>query len=174
VLRACDGLRANMLAVQSKSSESKNWRPGSRWRPRLPKTPGQGLLGSWHAKLLRIDRMQCVLFCHHPTRFPLFRAGLKAAQFAQLGRWHRELLLAMLASQGVAGPTGLDAAPRSRCQMPQTDGQQRGFGFSQHPEDGKAASSRNEFGSATVHRRLYTDQSHDHASRAGRCGPLEH
>ena len=62
----------------------------------------QSPLGSWHANLLRIDRVQCVLFCHDATRFALFLSGLKAPQFAELGRLHRELFLETLASQGTA------------------------------------------------------------------------
>lgn len=27
-----------------------------------------GGLGSWHARLVRFDRVQCVLFCHDETR----------------------------------------------------------------------------------------------------------
>ena len=59
-------------------------------------------LGQWHAHLLILDRRQCVLFCHDLTRYTLFLPGLRAPQFAELGRWHRELFLATLEAQGLA------------------------------------------------------------------------
>ncbi len=58
-------------------------------------------LGDWHGHLLLLDRRQCVMFCHDLTRYVLFLPGLRAAQFADLGRWHRELFLATLAMQGL-------------------------------------------------------------------------
>ena len=61
-----------------------------------------GLLSNWHAHLLTLDRRQCVLFCHDSTRYVLFLPGLRAPQFAELGRWHRELFLATLATQGLS------------------------------------------------------------------------
>jgi len=64
----------------------------------------QGTLGNWHATLVRFDRLQCVLFCHDDTRYCLFLPRLRAPQFAELGRWHRELFLASLAMEGVADP----------------------------------------------------------------------
>ncbi len=54
-------------------------------------------LGSWHAHLYRHDRRQCVLFCHDESRYCLFLPGLVKADFAELGRLHRELFLATLA-----------------------------------------------------------------------------
>ncbi|MGK2907720.1 MAG: DUF6933 domain-containing protein [Desulfuromonadales bacterium] len=53
-------------------------------------------LGSWHAHLYSYDRRQCVLFCHDESRYCLFLAGLVKADFAELGRLHRELFLATL------------------------------------------------------------------------------
>ncbi len=61
-----------------------------------------GVLGSWHASLVRFERRQCVLFCHDATRYCLFLPGLRAPQLAELGRWHRELFLASLVKEGVA------------------------------------------------------------------------
>ena len=61
-----------------------------------------GALGSWHGHLVRFDRLQCVLFCHDETRYCLFLPRLRAPQFAELGRWHRELFLASLVKEGVA------------------------------------------------------------------------
>jgi hypothetical protein len=58
-------------------------------------------LDEWHGHLLLLDRRQCVLFCHDRTRYVLFLPGLRAAQFADFGRWHRELFLATLALQGM-------------------------------------------------------------------------
>ena len=61
-----------------------------------------GALGSWHGHLVRFDRLQCVLFCHDETRYCLFQPRLRAPQFADLGRWHRDLFLASLATEGIA------------------------------------------------------------------------
>lgn len=58
-------------------------------------------LGEWHGHLLLLDRRQCVMFCHDLTRYVLFLPGLRAPQFADLGRWHREMFLATLAMQGM-------------------------------------------------------------------------
>jgi len=48
-------------------------------------------LGSWHANLYVIDRHNCVMFCHDQTRFVLFMAGLKKADFARLDYWFQDL-----------------------------------------------------------------------------------
>ena len=48
----------------------------------------------WHAHLVRLDRRQCLFFCHDLTRYVVFLAGLRAEHFAELGKWHRELSLA--------------------------------------------------------------------------------
>ena len=48
-------------------------------------------LGSWHANLYVIDRRNCVMFCHDQTRFVLFMAGLKKADFARLDFWFQDL-----------------------------------------------------------------------------------
>ena len=60
-----------------------------------------GTLSSWHAHLLTLDRRQCVIFCHDATRYVLFMPGLRAPQLAELGRWHRDLFLAVLQAQGL-------------------------------------------------------------------------
>jgi hypothetical protein len=82
-----------------------------------------GLLSSWHAHLLTLDRRQCVLFCHDTTRYVLFLPGLRAPQLAELGRWHRDLFLAVLQAQGLAhhhiAGVGLTLGPL--CVDPQTD-----------------------------------------------------
>ncbi len=61
-----------------------------------------GALGSWHAHLVRLDRLRCVLYCHDDTRYCLFQPRLRAPQFADLGRWHRELFCASIAIEGIA------------------------------------------------------------------------
>jgi hypothetical protein len=90
-----------------------------------PVVEGQGQSGpltSWHGHLLTLDRRQCVLFCHDATRYVLFMPGLRAPQFADLGRWHRDVFLAVLEAQGLArqhiaraglllGPLRTDQAP---------------------------------------------------------------
>ena len=65
-------------------------------------TAEAGALGSWHGHLVRFDRLQCVLFCHDETRYCLFQPRLRAPQFADLGRWHRDLFLASLVTEGIA------------------------------------------------------------------------
>jgi hypothetical protein len=62
-----------------------------------------GPLESWHANLYAIDRRQCLLLCHDATRYCLFLPGLRATHLKALGRWHRELFLASLATAGVEG-----------------------------------------------------------------------
>jgi len=60
-------------------------------------------LGSWHGHLLFLDRRQCVMFCHDASRYVLFLAGLRKAQFEVLGeQWFRPLFLASLAVMGCA------------------------------------------------------------------------
>lgn len=51
---------------------------------------------------MRFDRVQCVLSCHDETRYCLFLPGMRARQFAELGRWHREVFCASLATEGIA------------------------------------------------------------------------
>ena len=43
-----------------------------------------------------------MLFCHDATRYVLFLPGLRAPQLAELGRWQRDLFLAVLQAQGLA------------------------------------------------------------------------
>ena len=66
-----------------------------------PLDDGAELLGAWHGHLVNIDRRQCVLFCHDATRYTLFLPGLRAPQFVELGRSHRDLFLATLAGLGL-------------------------------------------------------------------------
>lgn len=58
-------------------------------------------MGSWHAHIYTIDRRQCVMFCHDESRYVLFLPGLVKADFADLGRLHRELFLVSLVALGV-------------------------------------------------------------------------
>ncbi len=63
---------------------------------KLPNVSKQALsetnpLGSWHANLYVIDRRNCIMFCHDQTRFTLFMAGLKKADFANLDFWFQDL-----------------------------------------------------------------------------------
>ncbi|MCP4076290.1 MAG: hypothetical protein GY744_08910 [Gammaproteobacteria bacterium] len=48
-------------------------------------------LGSWHANLYTIDRRNCLMFCHDRTRFILFMAGLKMANFTNLNNWFQDV-----------------------------------------------------------------------------------
>ena len=70
--------------------------------PEAERDSQSGLLSSWHGNLLTLDRRQCVLFCHDMTRYVLFLPGLRTKQLAELGRWHRDLFLAVLQAQGLA------------------------------------------------------------------------
>jgi hypothetical protein len=63
--------------------------------------PETSPLGSWHAHLYHYDRRQCVIFCHDETRYCLFLPGLVKADFAELGRLHRELFLATLVAMNL-------------------------------------------------------------------------
>jgi len=75
--------------------------------PALSNTPpiDDDGLGAWHANLLRLDRVQCVMFCHDETRYILLLPGMRAPQLADLGRWHRELFCATLVLEGVDDAT---------------------------------------------------------------------
>jgi len=73
---------------------------------RLPAVSNEPLtetspLGSWHANLFIIDRRNCMLFCHDEIRYTLFLPGLRKEDFADLGRWFRELFTASLAYMGM-------------------------------------------------------------------------
>jgi hypothetical protein len=57
---------------------------------------------SWHAHMVRLDRRQCLFFCHDVTRYVLFLPGVRAEHYAELDKWHRELFSASLANEGVA------------------------------------------------------------------------
>lgn len=58
-------------------------------------------LGSWHGHLFTMDRRQCVMFCHDSSRYVLFLAGLRKADFAELSRdGFRRIFAATLAKSG--------------------------------------------------------------------------
>lgn len=58
-------------------------------------------LGSWHANLYTIDRHNVLLFCHDETRYTVFLPGLRKPDFAELGRWFREMFTASLATMSL-------------------------------------------------------------------------
>ena len=71
--------------------------------PEVSRTPleERSPAGSWHAHLISMDRRQCVLFMHDETRFAVFAAGLRKADFAVLGdRWLRPLFKDALSAHG--------------------------------------------------------------------------
>lgn len=74
---------------------------------KLPGVSGMPLeeispLGGWHGHLVTLERRQCVFFVDDATRYTLFLPGLRKEHFAQIGRLHRELFLAVLEAQGIA------------------------------------------------------------------------
>jgi hypothetical protein len=69
--------------------------------PAVADDAGDSALGAWHANLIRVDRVQCVLFCHDETRFCLFLPNVKGPQWTDLGRLHGEIFSEVLAAQGV-------------------------------------------------------------------------
>lgn len=58
-------------------------------------------LGAWHAHLVRVQRLQCLLFCHDATRFMLMLPGVRKPQLQEIGRSHRDLFCAVLAAEGL-------------------------------------------------------------------------
>lgn len=85
--------------------------------PELSSTPlvDGSPLGSWHAHLYHYDRRQCVLLCHDESRYCLFLPGLVKADFAELGKLHRELFMLTLArlnlSEALLKRVGLALGP---------------------------------------------------------------
>ena len=78
-------------------------------------------LQTWHGHLYRVDRRQCVLFCHDETRFVLFLPGVRKEHLADLGTGFRHLFAGTLAAFGCSearvgrallalGPARFDAA----------------------------------------------------------------
>ena len=59
-------------------------------------------LWDWHGNLILLDRRQCVMFCHDLTRYVIFLPGLRAAEFKELDRLHRELFLSTIAALGMS------------------------------------------------------------------------
>jgi hypothetical protein len=66
----------------------------------------------WHAHHYTIDRRNCVLFCHHETRFTLFLAGLKKREFQDLGPWFQDAWLNTLLRLGYEAELIRKAAER--------------------------------------------------------------
>jgi hypothetical protein len=69
--------------------------------PQAVESAPESAWASWHGHLLRFDRRQCVMFCHDQTRYVMLLPGLRAKQFAELERWHRDLFAACLGAQGI-------------------------------------------------------------------------
>ena len=61
-----------------------------------------GPLGGWHGHLVMLERRQCMFFVHDETRYSLFLPGARKEHLVELARWHSDLFLASLATQGVA------------------------------------------------------------------------
>lgn len=57
-------------------------------------------LQSWHANLYRVDRRQCLLFCHDATRFALFMPGVRREHFLDLTSVFRGLFALTLTAFG--------------------------------------------------------------------------
>ena len=57
-------------------------------------------LGSWHANIYTIQRRNCIMFCHDQTRFVLFMAGLKQADFANFDYCFQDLFANTLLKSG--------------------------------------------------------------------------
>lgn len=66
-------------------------------------------LSGWHAKLITLQRRNCVLLVHDATRFPLFIKGLVKADFADFN-WHFEDALMNTLLKLGANQQQLDAA----------------------------------------------------------------
>jgi len=70
--------------------------------PYLPTTNQAATAWSaWHGHLVRIDRFQCLLFCHDVTRYMLFLPGVRQPDFQQIETLHRNLFHDALKNDGV-------------------------------------------------------------------------
>lgn len=58
-------------------------------------------LGGWHANLLVINRLKCVLFTNNKTLFNFLITGVKKAQLVQLENLFKSHLQCVLADEGV-------------------------------------------------------------------------
>jgi hypothetical protein len=66
-------------------------------------------LSSWHAKLILLQRRNCVLLVHDETRFPLFIPALTKPDFTELNDCFVDALLNALLKSG-ADEAQLDSA----------------------------------------------------------------
>ena len=62
--------------------------------------PATGLLGSWHANLILIDRRKCVLFVNDKTLFNFIIPGVKKAELVKVEDHFRNYLQCILADEG--------------------------------------------------------------------------
>ena len=61
--------------------------------------PTSGILGTWHANLLLINRRKCVLFVNDKTLFNFLIPGVKKEQLRKLDQHFRNYLQCILAAQ---------------------------------------------------------------------------
>jgi len=66
----------------------------------IEQEPTTGLLGSWHANLILIDRRKCVLFVNDKTLFNFIIPGVKKAQLVKLDDHFKNHLQCILADEG--------------------------------------------------------------------------
>jgi len=67
--------------------------PGDREQP-------EGVLGGWHANLLRIERRKCVLFTNDATLFSIFVPGMKKERFDRMAQIFGQELFRSLNREG--------------------------------------------------------------------------
>jgi len=60
----------------------------------------EGVLGGWHANLLRIERRKCVLFTNDATLFSILVPGLKKEQFERMAHVFGQELFRSLNREG--------------------------------------------------------------------------
>ena len=60
----------------------------------------EGVLGGWHANLLRIERRKCVLFTNDATLFSIFIPGMKKERFERMAHVFGQELFHSLNREG--------------------------------------------------------------------------
>lgn len=60
----------------------------------------EGVLGGWHANLLRIERRKCVLFTNDSTLFSIFVPGMKKERFERMAHIFGQELFRSLRREG--------------------------------------------------------------------------
>lgn len=63
--------------------------PNPQVDPEIPSN-SDSLLGDWHANLLILQSVNCVLLVHDATRFPVFVKELRKSGFAKLARYFED------------------------------------------------------------------------------------